>query len=262
MSSSSFPITAAQLWGLFMESVLYGMYLVTCGYCAQYLFLIDGRWKRLREYNWAMVIVAILLLILATLDVTMGFYYNMWAFVSYTSAGGAMEAFSDLSFWVPVVKMANFLATAHIGDGVLIYRCWIIHNKSWPVVAFSIILWLTSAACSTRMLYIECTIHTTALVLHGKSITPFMTTFWTLTIVINFITTILLVTKIWRVDRQTRKYIYNCQMTTHTQNSSPLRYAIRIVMESGVLYTAFAFMSYVTYLTGSKWGYPVTDMVS
>ncbi|TFK33591.1 hypothetical protein BDQ12DRAFT_670121 [Crucibulum laeve] len=92
MSSSSFPITAAQLWGLFMESVLYGMYLVTCGYCAQYLFLIDGRWKRLREYNWAMVIVAILLLILATLDVTMGFYYNMWAFVSYTSAGATSKA--------------------------------------------------------------------------------------------------------------------------------------------------------------------------
>ncbi|TFK33582.1 hypothetical protein BDQ12DRAFT_657757 [Crucibulum laeve] len=260
MTSSSFPITTAQLCGLFTESVVYGIYLVTCGYCAQHLFMIDGRWKRLREYHWAMVIVAALLLTFATLDVTTGFYHNLRAFVFYTGAGGATEAFSDLSFWVSVIKTANVLVTTNIGDGVLIYRCWIVHNKSWLVVAFSIILWFTSVACAIRILYSEITVHASALVLHEKSITPFMKTFWTLTIVINFVTTALLVSKIWRVDRQTRKYLYNSQMTTHTRYSSPLRYAIRVIMESGVLYTTFAFMTYVSYLAGSNWVYPITDM--
>ncbi|TFK32661.1 hypothetical protein BDQ12DRAFT_638462 [Crucibulum laeve] len=260
MPSSSLPITTAQLCALFTESIVYGIYLVTCGYCAQQLFMVNGRCKRLGEYHWPMVIVAILLLIFSTLDVAMGFYHNLWAFVLYTGTGGALEAFHNISFWVNVIKTTNVLVTANIGDGVLIYRCWIVHNKSWLVVVFSTILWLTSVACTIRIVYVESTIHARDLLRDEKSITAPMITFWTLTIVINFVTTALLVTKIWRVDRRTRRCLHNSELASHTQHSSPLRYAIRIVMESGILYTTFAFISFVAYVTGGNWVFPVTGM--
>ena len=100
---SKFPVDEAQLVALFMESVTYGIYLVTLGICAHVLF-----WDRqgLRQrINWSMVTVVTLMAVFSTLDVALGLRHNLDAFIFYTGPGGPDGEFDNISNWVNVMKV-------------------------------------------------------------------------------------------------------------------------------------------------------------
>ena len=107
MAEQVFPITEAQLTGLFVESITFGIHIVTLGYCLHALFRKGGRWKRWSDVHWGMVAVSLTLFIVATFDVTLGFYHNVKAFVFYTSPGGALDEFTNISEWVNVCRVGN-----------------------------------------------------------------------------------------------------------------------------------------------------------
>jgi hypothetical protein len=101
------PVDEAELAGNFVESVLWGMYLITCVSAARILFRTGTRWKRLDELNWIMVIAGTLLLIIATLDVILGFYHNIKAFIVMKGGDAAIEEFSDISQWINVMRVSS-----------------------------------------------------------------------------------------------------------------------------------------------------------
>ncbi|TFK38521.1 hypothetical protein BDQ12DRAFT_582127, partial [Crucibulum laeve] len=255
-----FPITEAQLWGLFLESIAYGIYLVTVAYCAQALLRSSAGWKRLDEINWSMVIVAILLFCLASLDLMFGFYNNLKAFITFGNIkDGALNEFTDISSWVNVMKSVTLVVQTMIGDGILVYRCWVVYNKSWLLTGFSFILWLGGVFCTIYIIYIESTLHTKALV-NSSKLAPVITAFWSITISLNIITTALLVARIWKADRDNNAYGIHSSSTGYTHRPSALKNVMRSVIESGLLYTVTAFISFVVYIVGSTAAYPVTDV--
>ncbi|KAF6747520.1 hypothetical protein DFP72DRAFT_919510 [Ephemerocybe angulata] len=121
----TFPIDAAQIVGLFMESI----FLVTFVHCLRILLWIDGHLKPVRDLHWKMVIAAVAMFVVASLDVAFHVRHNLDAFVSYE--GDPVEEFSKTSNWINVMKMGCFL-----------YRCWIIYDRRWLVIATSTVLWL------------------------------------------------------------------------------------------------------------------------
>jgi hypothetical protein len=38
-----------------------------------------------------------------------------------------------------------------LGDGILIYRCWIVWNKSWLIVTLPLLIWLANIICAIRL---------------------------------------------------------------------------------------------------------------
>ncbi|KAF5347897.1 hypothetical protein D9756_010198 [Leucocoprinus leucothites] len=98
-----FPITAAELTGNFCETLTYGMYLVTCTFCARTLFLTGGgqeeSWRRLHKIRWLMTLVAFALLSLCTFDVEIGLLHNFRAFID---AEDAETEFSNISDWINI----------------------------------------------------------------------------------------------------------------------------------------------------------------
>lgn len=102
--ADTFTIDKAQIVGLFLESVFYGIFLVSWFPCLRAL-LCDSGFKPRAKIHWPMLIVAVILGIFATLDVAFGLLHNIQAFVLYTGAGGAIEEFSDISDWVNVMKV-------------------------------------------------------------------------------------------------------------------------------------------------------------
>jgi hypothetical protein len=64
----------AQLAALFVESVLYGVYLVTFGYCLQALFRSPSGWKRSDEIKLVPLFVALSLFCAGTINLVFGFY--------------------------------------------------------------------------------------------------------------------------------------------------------------------------------------------
>lgn len=111
MSSAQdkFPITAAQLVGNFCETLLYGIYLVTCCLCARTLFLTgrggEERWLRLHEIRWMMVFIAALLLAICSFDVAIGLLHNFQAFIQ---SSDAFQEYYNIEDWINIARVSCF----------------------------------------------------------------------------------------------------------------------------------------------------------
>ena len=102
-SNRHFPVGEAQLVSVFLQSVTYGIYLVTLWITARALFF-DALGER-KKVNWPMVAVMSLMAVFATLDVALGLKHNLDAFIFYTGPGGPQEEFENISYWVNVMKV-------------------------------------------------------------------------------------------------------------------------------------------------------------
>lgn len=140
MSATKFPVDEAQTVALFMESVVYGIYLVTLGICVRVLFWGRAGVHTRHTINWPMVVVVALMAVFATLDVALGLRHILEAFIFYSGPGGPDAEFDDISNWVNVMKVifvwlgslawgslliehlqtADTQVMALIGDGMLV----------------------------------------------------------------------------------------------------------------------------------------------
>ncbi|KIL57852.1 hypothetical protein M378DRAFT_171232 [Amanita muscaria Koide BX008] len=112
-------------------------------------------------------------------------------------------------------------------DSTLIYRCWIVYAKSWRVIFVPVIFWFASLACSALFIYYK------TLAYQGQNI-PIkifqneertITGVYGCNVAITIYTTAAIVYRIW----YTRKTSYG--------NPRRLNYTMRILAESGILYT-------------------------
>ena len=68
------------LYGAFVQTLMYGMYVTTFAHCLRWLLLDDEGWKIRRRINWSMLIISILLFLLSTtalaLTIQLLIYFN------------------------------------------------------------------------------------------------------------------------------------------------------------------------------------------
>ncbi|KAJ6529983.1 hypothetical protein DFH09DRAFT_1411391 [Mycena vulgaris] len=253
-----FPFTDVHSYGLFFESVLYGIYLVTCGFCLKTLFTDKARLKRLSDINWAMVIVISVLFSIATVDAVLQFYRNLHTFATTDGPGAASVAFADISDPINVVKTATVVVQTAIADVMMVYRCWVVYGRSWLAISLPLLLVLGNIAVTGVVLYLEITLHAHAL-LNIKQLKPFGAAFWAMTIVINVITTGLIVARIWKVNVGIKDLRYQSEAQSHgVRPLNKLEHVMRIIIESGLLYTGTSLVTFVTYITNSVAVYAMT----
>ncbi|KAH8827174.1 hypothetical protein DL96DRAFT_1605787 [Flagelloscypha sp. PMI_526] len=270
-----FPITEAQLTGNFCETLVYGIYLVTCISCFKALLMIgkEERWRKPNEIRWIMVVVAFLLFWISTFDVANGLYHNIRAFVQYKGPGGATQDLTNIHDWVNVARSFDQTIAMTLGDFVLIYRCWIVYSKRWLVVIPSFILYLAGIAMAIKLMIVEITLSYSNITLNSGEIRPWWSAFFAITMAQNVITTALLIWRIWKVERENSKFRrsgptsgissgpnsipYSVQSTPSSQPA--LRRVIRVVAESGAAYTLLVFMTFVVSVCNSNALYPLSD---
>ncbi|KAJ3817579.1 hypothetical protein F5880DRAFT_1438508, partial [Lentinula raphanica] len=277
--ADSLGISEAQILGLFLASVFWGMLLITFVQVMK-CFLWDierGQLKSASRINWPMLIIALLLMAFSTFDVSIGLMHCIEAFILYTGPGGSDARFTGLTDWVNILKTCNIAFGKIISDGVLVYRCWVVYNHSIAVVVLPILLWLGSFATSIFIIYLEASAKNPKALLTGglSQITPSITASWSMSLANNIITTGLIVYRIWRVDRSnTQNGIWQGQETTmsiqrsdqfssHTKRrkrTSKLQEVIRIIIESGMMYTTIALISFITFEIGSSSAYATSDV--
>lgn len=102
---ANFPVAEAQIVALFMECIVYGIYLVTLWITARALFF-DAAGDR-KKANWPMVAVMALMAVFATLDVSLGLKHNLDAFIFSSGPSGPQpeQEFRNISYWVNVMKV-------------------------------------------------------------------------------------------------------------------------------------------------------------
>lgn len=121
----AFPITEAQVTGLFVESVFFGIHLITFGSCMQALMpATDKQWRGLGNVNWAMLVVSLFLLANAAFDVSLGFYHNLKAFVFFKGSGGPVQELTNISDWINVSKVRSTSRSAY-------WKLIVRHTSHW-----------------------------------------------------------------------------------------------------------------------------------
>ncbi|TFK31708.1 hypothetical protein BDQ12DRAFT_94044 [Crucibulum laeve] len=250
MADQKFSIAQARMAEVLVESITYGMYLVSFGYTVRTLLWTSKRWRRLNEINYWMMLVSFVMFLNATIAVASIFCMSWRAFVTPPEAGGGISSFADISDRCSVAETVVLLLQTAVGDAMLIYRCWAIHNRSMRMIAFSLVLWCGGIACVVVLLVYQTTLHSEALVTTTKMY-PFGVGFWMITVTLNITTTTLIVWPIWRAIRENEQLGIRTGSTSHPQHNT-LKNVMHIIIESGLLYTVLAFMSSVAYTSNSN----------
>ncbi|KAF9484175.1 hypothetical protein BDN70DRAFT_989801 [Pholiota conissans] len=245
----------AQLVGLFVESIFYGIYLVTFGYCLQALFRKPYGWKHSSEINFASVFVALSLFFVGTINLALAFYriQDVQQFAFNTTASVAEYVGQP---WVNIVKEATMNFQVLIADGALTYRCWEVYGRRWKFVLLPIVLWLGALADTVCVLWANSRfLHSSDI---GSNLQHLMgltwTIFWVTTIVLNVYATGMIVIRICRVNN------INCP-SAHCEsigferhaNKKPTKFkeVIRIVIDSGLIYTTTSLVVVISLVTAS-----------
>ncbi|KAJ7915744.1 hypothetical protein B0H13DRAFT_1999391 [Mycena leptocephala] len=258
-----FPLTEAQITGIYFETLTYGMYLVTCCFCAQMLFWIPqpGAGERLRqrsEIKWLLVSIFCFIFVVSTFDDIIGLLYMILAFVKYKGAGGPKELM-DSHYWINIARAFNQILNMLVSDFVLVYRCFIVYGRRWLAITVSFTLYLTGIAMVVKLMHTEFMAINNAITLNTKLIGPWWTAFFAITVAQNVLTTSLLVWRIWRIEHQNKKFRTGNTSLSAPAYQPPLRKVIRVVAESGLAYTTLIFLTFVVSLCNSNMLYPLSD---
>jgi hypothetical protein len=142
MVSTGIPLDSAAIISTSLEGILYG-FSVLLFVCA----MLTSTYKR--DTNRLIILVAIFLLIISTAHMVIDIIRLQDGFVKYrdTFPGGPVAFFQDMSQPTFLTKNILFSFQTMIGDGVLIYRCYVVWQSVWVIILPSS-LWCGASAAS------------------------------------------------------------------------------------------------------------------
>jgi len=81
LRANASSLVTSHIAALFLQSVFYGIYIVTCGFLAAVLtrtstsgHACTARWRTSAEINWILLIASVFLLLNTTLNIILGVY--------------------------------------------------------------------------------------------------------------------------------------------------------------------------------------------
>ncbi|KAI0060403.1 hypothetical protein BV25DRAFT_1827890 [Artomyces pyxidatus] len=247
-------IEAAIIIALFMESVFYGLYLVTFGICMRVLLFKKSATAR----RPTLIAVALLLFIIATMNIAFSLRHVLDAFVWYKGPGGAEAQLYDISNPVNAMKTVDYVIQTIVGDGMLLYRCFVVYGRDWRIIAFPILIWITSIVLGIITCQITFSLNEDAL-LNAKRLVPFVTAALSTTMALNIIATSLILLRLWTIQRRTPDSLLS--LYGHRKRGSFLGRVILIIIESASMYTFAVLIFFVVYTCTNNAEYAVADCI-
>lgn len=247
---SSLSLAECQLVAVFMTSVAYGIYLVTLGMCLQTLFWPQSAERRVKM-NRPLAVAMVLMAIFATLEAAFTLRFAMDGFIYKNGPGGPEAVFRNVSAWVNVMKTTDVQVMTFIGDGILIYRCFVIYARSRLVIIFPIILWIGNGVCGGLQIWSTVVAPENT----GQAVLgAYVTAFFVITVSTNILVTGLIVLRIWRVDKASpRSFV--------TYGRPTLQHVAIVLVESGLLYTTTVIVALAVHLSGNNAITPMADIM-
>ncbi|KZT01854.1 uncharacterized protein LAESUDRAFT_717201 [Laetiporus sulphureus 93-53] len=243
----TYPIAEAQLVALFMQSVTYGIHVVTFSLCMYTWYRRTGHSGAPRCGPWMVVPVA--LFVLGTVDVSFNLYHNLIAFIFYTGPGGAEAEFKQLSNWVNAIRSVWYVVSASVSDAAL--------RMQRMVVTVLIVLWVGMAVSEVIELYYLFTLKAPSSIPDARKIQPYLDAFFCTSLSINILSTGMIVWRIWRIQRQKAKAF---AQSFGSSGGLDLLNIIRIFLESALLYTLCVALTFIANFAGSNISYGFSDI--
>ncbi|CAL1712308.1 unnamed protein product [Somion occarium] len=165
--------------------------------------------------------------IVATLHIATNTYRMIGAYVyRVNTPGGVVAYLNDLATWHHVFKDALFCTQELFGDLIAMYRCWVIWNRNWMVIALPFLLFLVSAGSAYAVIVLFTTTPSDANVF-TKRLQTWILVFYATEVVQSALITGFIAYRIWNTDRAVAPF--------RASNKSNLMPILRILVESVAL---------------------------
>ncbi|KAF8506468.1 hypothetical protein JB92DRAFT_3145441 [Gautieria morchelliformis] len=243
-------LDVAVLVGLILQSFFYGVFQVLFIACV-YVLLYNGRTSE--RVNWHFLITAILMWILIGVNFALSWSRIMDGFIALQPAfredpGAIIAYFASLNQWKEVTRTGVYVALTAVADSLFIYRLYIVWGRSKLIVVLPILLLCGSI---TSGVGIEVVIGTTTSGLFASSLAGWATSFFSISLVQNVITTFLIVYRIWRVNMNVARGLGNRSLWP----------VMAVILESGAIYSSTLLVLLAAYVSNSFVQYVALDML-
>ncbi|KAF8997079.1 hypothetical protein BDQ17DRAFT_1170604, partial [Cyathus striatus] len=226
----------AQLIELFVECILYGVYLSTLVLCLK-VFLWKSKRSNLQPKNWLMLIATLMIFLISTLNISLGLVRSLNPRWSYNCRLCLGKYINDSEKLFPVITKDIYYQT---------YRCFIVYGRSWLVIIAPLFLW-TSTIILTAISNAAPEIFS-----HSPHLFSF-TYIWMGALIssaiLNIYTTFMIAYRIWAVDRNAKS------VAGDDNHPSQLQRITRIIIESAILYTMTTLIDIVCLATGTNFSH-------
>ncbi|TCD61386.1 hypothetical protein EIP91_008523 [Steccherinum ochraceum] len=244
------PLSEGGIIATTVQGMLYGLSVLM--YILMFWILFRNR-KR-RGLNYGIIGAAIALLLLATTE----FAINVTRMVEGLITKGPFlpqgteSYFGDVTQPTFRVKIILYGVQTLILDGVVIYRAYVVWQSFWAVL-LPVVVWLgLLATCIGGNLSLKKASMTSNVVDHTTH--QWLIGMHSATLVTSLVVTGVLAFRVWVVHRQSKEYLAS------EHKAASLMF--RIVIESGIIYSAAVLCALVIFLAGSPGVYVLLDLIS
>ncbi|KAJ7733162.1 hypothetical protein B0H16DRAFT_171379 [Mycena metata] len=244
------PLDEAGIISTVLEGMLYGFSLLM--FMATMYTLIAGR--KYGQINFPMVVVACLLLVSSTIHIASDVKRLYSGLVRFrdTYPGGPPAWFangSDPSF---VFKNAIYTFQTALGDGVVIYRCYMVWRSIW-IIILPIMMWLAVCTTGVGCVYTLSQPAADSGDIFVRRTGQWITSFYATTLACNLYATALLSYRLWTIDRNVHGSRVGRGLT---------KPVLTIVLDAGALYSITLIAALSCFVSKSNGQYVVLDMVT
>ncbi|KAK0470083.1 uncharacterized protein EV420DRAFT_1634512 [Desarmillaria tabescens] len=238
---------------LALEMLFYGMY--TCLFAGSLYLMVFKRKKT--KVIIVMIILNTIMWALATSHMAVSFQQNFHAFLREHGADRS-EVFEDNAspsiYSQLSLESINFV----IGDGVVIWRVWVLWNRKRWILVISATLLLTTFVGAIGVVRSFATAPQGVSVFDNRSLTAWGLAFIASTLTTNIWATTLIAYRTWSHNRLIRSITGEAFMVRLGRQNGILA----ILIESGILYSCSWFVAIVIIICGNNGVYVVIDMLS
>ncbi|KAL4255441.1 hypothetical protein AB1N83_012662 [Pleurotus pulmonarius] len=235
----------AAILALFLETLLYGLYLVL--FCLTLLVLLlrgeSGKTQRHR-----LVPLSIVMMIFATTHLIIDFVRAIQAFVVQDGRQiDAIAYYSAVSHPLHLVRGVLYVTQTILGDSIIIWRCYVIFDQRSLVLIPNLIVLAVNSGVGYSVVWEMWRASSGTTIFQSGS--PLIMTFFALTMCINITCTTAIA---WRIYRTRSPLIKRTRLT-------PVLLAF---VESGALYASSLLALMIAYASDSNGQYAVLDAVT
>ncbi|KAG1850797.1 hypothetical protein DFJ58DRAFT_746360 [Suillus subalutaceus] len=250
MASRGIPLDTAAIFSTVMEGILYGFSV---------LMFVGTMWtlsykRRMKEINRPIAVVAFMLLILSTAHMIVDIIRVEQGLVTYrnTFPGGPEAFFADIAQVTFVVKNIIYTMQTMVGDGMVIYRCYVVWQSVWIIIIPSL-LWFGITVCGCIAVYSVSQATSEAGNIFAKATGQWITAFYAMTLASNLWASGFLAYRIWRMER-------NVSAIRATKRGSMMP-IVRVLADAAILYSVTLLSTLVCFVVENNGQYVMLDMI-
>jgi len=225
MALKQYPLDKTFLVAAWLESLVYGCFLVT--FIMNVYVHLDFK-RRQNTHNRVMFSFSIVMFILATMHLAMNCYRMIRGYVDFRLApGGPVGYIGTLSLWDHIFKDTLYATQSILGDAAAVYRCWILWSRDYRVIIIPTIMLIASTISGYMVCGLYPSIPPDATVFDPR-LTNWITTFYSIAVAQNISTTGLMAWRLWHGEKNSARY--------RMGSRGSLMPVLRILVESAALY--------------------------